>query len=431
MRILVIGGGGREHALVWAIAGSPLVDALFCAPGNAGISADAECVAIEPTDLPGLVAFARDHRIDLAVIGPEAPLAAGLADRLQDAGIAAFGPSAAAAQLEASKVFMKELAVRSDVATADFAVFDDPVLAKTHVRSRGAPIVVKADGLAAGKGVVVAATVAEAEAAIENMAVSRAFGAAGSRLIIEECLSGEEASAFALVDGERVLMLASARDHKRIGEGDTGANTGGMGAYSPSPLMDSTMTARVEREILEPIVRRMAEDGVPYRGALYAGLMIDGDVPRLLEFNARFGDPETQVLLPRLRSDIVPALQATATGSLAHADLRWSEDAAVCVVMAAKGYPGAYGKGDRIGGLDRVPDDVVVFHAGTAKRNGDITADGGRVLAVTGMGTDIHAARRRAYAGVEAIDWPGGVWRKDIAASAAAERRRTEYRSNA
>ena len=420
MRILVIGGGGREHALVWAIAGSPLVDALFCAPGNAGISADAECVAIEPTDLPGIVAFARDRRIDLVVIGPEAPLAAGLADRLQAAGIAAFGPSAAAARLEASKVFMKEMAVRTGVATADFAVFDDPVRAKAHVRSRGAPIVVKADGLAAGKGVVVAATVAEAEAAIENMAVSRAFGAAGSRLIIEECLSGEEASAFALVDGERVLMLASARDHKRVGEGETGANTGGMGAYSPSPLMDGTMTARVEREILTPIVRRMAEDGTPYRGALYAGLMIDGGVPRLLEFNARFGDPETQVLMPRLHSDIVPALQAAATGSLAHTDLRWSADAAVCVVMAAKGYPDAYGKGDGIGGLDRVPDDVVVFHAGTAKRNGDVVTVGGRVLAVTGMGADIHEARRRAYAGVEAIDWPGGIWRRDIAVSAAA-----------
>ena len=418
MRVLVVGGGGREHALAWTIAASPLVERLICAPGNPGIAAEAECVPVAAEDAEGLAALVQRERIDLVVVGPEAPLAAGLADRLRQAGIAVFGPDRAAARLESSKAFMKNLARRAGIPTAGFSVFDDAGAAIAHIRAHGAPVVVKADGLAAGKGVTVAATVEEAEAAVRAAMVERAFGEAGATVVVEDCLEGEEVSAFALADGERVLMLETAQDYKRVGEGDSGPNTGGMGSHSPAPSVTPELAARIEQEIFLPAVRQMAADGTPYRGVLFAGLMIaDGD-PKLLEFNVRFGDPETQALMLRLRSDLLPALLAAAEGNLSHVDLRWSDEVSVCVVLANGGYPGPYERGGEIAGLDRLPDGVTVFHAGTeAAEGGRVLATGGRVLGVCAAGAARSEARALAYRGVDAIDWPGAFCRRDIARS--------------
>ena len=415
MRILVVGGGGREHALCWAIAASPLCDALYCAPGNAGIAQDAECVGIAADDVDGLVAFATDQAIDLVVVGPEAPLVLGLVDRLDAAGIRAFGPRADAAMLEGSKGFMKDLCARHVIPTAAYGRFTDADKAKAYIREQGAPIVVKADGLAAGKGVTVAQSVDEALAAVDQAMNDKAFGAAGAELVIEEFLPGEELSFFALVDGESALPLAGAQDHKAVGDGDTGPNTGGMGAYSPAPSLTEALEAEVMETIILPTVRGMAADGHPYRGVLYAGLMLDGGKPKLLEYNVRFGDPECQVLMMRLRSDIVPALVAACDGTLDTLDLRWSDEAALTVVLAANGYPGAYEKGTEIRGLDdAAATGATVFHAGTAAEDARILATGGRVLNVTARGANITDAQANAYAAVDAIDWPDGFCRRDI-----------------
>jgi phosphoribosylamine--glycine ligase len=416
MKILVVGGGGREHALCWAIAASPLCTRLYCAPGNAGIAAEAECVGIAAEDVDGLVAFARREGIDFVVVGPEQPLVAGLVDRLAEAGIKAFGPSAAAAALEGSKGYMKDFCARHGIPTARYARFTDAEAARAHVRAQGAPIVVKTDGLAAGKGVVVAMTVDEALAAIDAAMVAGQFGSAGAELVIEDFLAGEEASFFALCDGTHALPLAAAQDHKRVGDGDTGPNTGGMGAYSPAPVVDAAMTERIMAEIVRPTLAGMRAEGRPFVGVLFAGVMIGPDGPRLIEFNVRFGDPECQALMPRLMSDLLPALIAAADGQLANFHLRWRDVAALAVVMAAKGYPGAYAKFTPIAGLEAAASqpDVLVFQAGTARRDGGIVATGGRVLAVVATAPGIAAAQARAYAAVDRIDWPGGFCRRDI-----------------
>ena len=415
MRILVVGGGGREHALCWAIAGSPLCDKLYCAPGNAGIAQDAECVAIGAEDVDALVAFAKDNAIDLVVVGPEAPLVLGLVDRLEAEGIKAFGPRANAAMLEGSKGFMKDLCARHNIPTAAYGRFTDAEAAKAYIREQGAPIVVKADGLAAGKGVTVAQSVEEALAAVDEAMTDNAFGEAGAELVVEEFLEGEELSFFVLTDGTNALPLAGAQDHKAVGEGDTGPNTGGMGAYSPAPSLTPELEELVIETIVMPTVHGMAADGAPYVGVLYAGLMLTKDGPKLLEYNVRFGDPECQVLMMRLRSDIVPALIASCDGVLKTFDLRWSDDAAMTVVLAANGYPGSYEKGSEIRGLDAAEaTGAMVFHAGT-KADGDrVLANGGRVLNVTATGTTIAEAQKNAYAAVDAIDWPGGFCRRDI-----------------
>jgi phosphoribosylamine--glycine ligase len=417
MRILVVGGGGREHALCWALAASPLCDQLFCAPGNAGIARDADCVPIGAEDIGGLVAFARDQAIEYVVVGPEAPLVAGLADRLAAVGIKAFGPSADAAALEGSKAFTKDICAKYGIPTAAYGRFTDAAAAKAYLHEQSLPIVVKADGLAAGKGVTVAQDLAEAEAAVDAALLDQTFGEAGAELVIEECLQGEEASFFALVDGETALPLASAQDHKQVGDGDTGPNTGGMGAYSPAPVMTEEMERRVLDEIIQPTVLAMREEGRPYKGVLYAGLMITADGPQLLEYNVRFGDPECQVLMARLKSDLLPALVATTDGMLGAFDLRWHDEAALVVVMAAKGYPGSYGKGSEIRGLADAEQDeqVVVFHAGTKAGEGSaLLANGGRVLGVTARGATVAEAQARAYAAVDRIDWPEGFCRRDI-----------------
>ena len=415
MNVLVVGSGGREHALCWALAASPLCGALYCAPGNAGIAREAECAPIDPMDFPALARFCRERAVEFVVIGPEAPLAAGVVDALEAEGVRCFGPTAAAARLEASKAFAKRLCAELGLPTAAFACFTDFDAARAHLRARGAPIVVKASGLAAGKGVTVARTPAEAEAALDALAAG-AFGAAGREIVIEEFLEGEEASLFALVDGKTALPLAGARDYKAAGEGGTGPNTGGMGAVSPAPALDDAMRDRAMDEIVRPAAAAMAARGAPFRGLLYAGLKITPDGPKLLEFNVRFGDPEWQALALRLRSDLLPALLAARGGELANFDLRWRGGAAVCVTMAAKGYPGAYGRGGEISGLDaaEADDSVVVFHAGTARRDGKLVAAGGRVLSVAAEGPDLAAARAAAYRAVDRIDWPGGFCRRDI-----------------
>jgi phosphoribosylamine--glycine ligase len=418
MKVLVVGGGGREHALCWAIAGSPLVDQLWCAPGNAGIAEEAECVAIGAEDVDGLVAFAVDNAVDLVVIGPEAPLVAGLADRLGEKGIRAFGPSAAAAMLEGSKGFMKDLCARHSIPTAAYGRFTDTAAAKAFVAKHGAPIVVKADGLAAGKGVIICETVDQANAAVDDMLEGGAFGSAGAEVVIEEFLDGVEASFFVLCDGENALPLASAQDHKRVGDGDTGPNTGGMGAYSPAPVVTDGIAETVMRTIVRPTIDGMKAEGIPYKGVLYAGLMLTNDGPKLLEYNVRFGDPECQVLMMRLKSDIVPALVAACDGELGDFDLRWYDETALTVVMASRGYPGAYEKGTVIRGLKEAGavDGVHVFHAGTAANaRGEITATGGRVLNVTAMAPTVAEAQKRAYTAVDRIDWPEGFCRRDIA----------------
>jgi phosphoribosylamine--glycine ligase len=415
MNILLLGSGGREHALAWKIAASPLLDQLYCAPGNAGIAQEAEVVSLDPADHAAVIAFCKDKRIDLVIVGPEAPLVAGIVDDLAAAGIKAFGPSRMAAQLEGSKGFTKDLCRANNIPTAAYERFRAAAPAKDYIRAKGAPIVVKADGLAAGKGVVVAETIDEALAAVD-MIFAGGLGDAGSEVVIEECLIGEEASFFALCDGTTAIPLASAQDHKRAFDGDTGPNTGGMGAYSPAPVMTPDMTKRVMDEIILPTVRAMAAMGAPYKGVLFAGLMITADGPKLIEFNARFGDPETQVLMLRMMSDIVPALLAACDGQLAHFDVRWYPEAALTVVMAAKGYPGAYEKGTIIEGLDDAAtlDDVEIFHAGTRADSGRIVANGGRVLSICGLGKSVAEAQARAYAAVDRIRWPGGFCRRDI-----------------
>jgi phosphoribosylamine---glycine ligase len=421
MNILLLGSGGREHALAWKLAASPLADRLYCAPGNAGIARDAECIALDPADHGAIVSFCKAKAIDFVVVGPEAPLVAGLVDDLEAAGIKTFGPTRAAARLEASKGFTKDLCRANDIPTAAYQRFTDAAAAKDYVRRLGAPIVVKADGLAAGKGVVVATTLAEAEHAVDMI-----FGGApGAGAVIEEFLAGEEASFFVLTDGENVVPLATAQDHKRAFDGDRGPNTGGMGAYSPAPAMTPQLEKRALDEIVMPTLRAMAAMGAPYKGVLYAGLMITDTGPKLIEYNVRFGDPECQVLMLRLMSDLVPALMAARDGVLKNFALRWYPDAALAVVMAAKGYPESYAKGTVIGGLDDAEkiETVEVFHAGTRRDNGRILANGGRVLDVCALGKTVGEAQARAYAAIDRIVWPEGFCRRDIGFRAVARER--------
>jgi phosphoribosylamine--glycine ligase len=424
MNILLIGSGGREHALAWAISASPLLTQLWCAPGNGGIAEVAECVALDAADHAAVVRFCREQRIDFVVIGPEAPLVAGLADDLAAAGIKHFGPSRMAAQLEGSKGYTKDLCREAGIPTAAYARFNNAAAARAHVERMGAPIVVKADGLAAGKGVTMAETKAEAFAAIDACFAGE-LGPAGAEVVIEEWMAGEEASFFALCDGEHALALATAQDHKRVGDGDTGPNTGGMGAYSPAPVMSEAMIDRTMREIIEPTVRAMKTRGCPFKGVLYAGLMITPAGPRLIEYNVRFGDPECQVLVPRLKSDLLPALIATADGVLGNFDLRWRPEAALTVVMAARGYPGSYEKGSEIRGLSEAAkvEGVEIFHAGTRREGGRVIATGGRVLNITALGRTIAEAQRRAYEAVSRIEWPEGFCRSDIGWRAVARER--------
>jgi phosphoribosylamine--glycine ligase len=412
MNVLLIGGGGREHALAWKLAASPLLSTLYAAPGNPGIAAHATCVALDVADHAAVAAFCREHGVELVVVGPEGPLVAGLVDDLEAAGIAAFGPRRAAARLEGSKAFTKELCAAHGIPTASHRSFTEREAAQRHLREVGAPIVVKADGLAAGKGVTVAATIEEAAAAVDAL-----FAAApGTAVVIEECLTGEEASLFCLVDGETVVPLAGAQDHKRAFDGDTGPNTGGMGAYSPAPALTETLTERALAEIVRPTVRALAAAGTPFRGVLYAGLMLTAGGPKLIEYNVRFGDPECEVLMPRLVDDLLVLMLATVEGGLGHVSVRWRADAALTVVMAARGYPGAVAGGTAIRGLDRaaaVPG-VEIFHAGTRREGDRLLAAGGRVLAVTALGVDVAEARARAYAAIDRIDWPEGFCRRDI-----------------
>ncbi len=415
MNILILGSGGREHALAWKIAASPLTEELYCAPGNAGIAQEAECVALDLADHAAVIAFATEKKIDLVVVGPEVPLCAGIVDDLEAAGIKAFGPTKWAARLEGSKGFTKDLCKANNIPTAAYQRFKGAGPAKDYVRAQGAPIVVKADGLAAGKGVVVAETVKEAEDAIDMM-FGGGLGQPAWEIVIEECLVGEEASFFALCDGETAIALVSAQDHKRVGDGDKGPNTGGMGAYSPAPIMTLQIEKRVMEEIVLPTVRALKKAGAPFKGVLFAGLMITDKGPQLIEYNVRFGDPECQVLMLRLMSDLVPALVAARDGQLKNFDLRWYGDAALTVVMAAKGYPGVYGKGSVIEGLEAAAqvEGVEIFHAGTVADGQRILASGGRVLNVCGRGKTVREAQARAYQAVDRIQWPDGFCRHDI-----------------
>lgn len=420
MKILVIGGGGREHALVWKLSRSERVSHIICAPGNAGIEELAECVPVAATEIDKLLAVAVEQQIDLTVVGPEAPLCAGIVDAFQAKGLKIFGPNQCAAQLEGSKVFAKELLLKNGVPTAAAEIFEDAAAAKAFVRKTGAPIVVKADGLAAGKGVIVAQSVAEAEQAIEEIMVRRVFGPAGARVVIEQCLRGEELSVMALVDGQTVQMLAAAQDHKRVFDHDQGPNTGGMGAYSPTPVLGAELSGRV-MEIFQRTLAGLRAEGIDYRGVLYAGLMLTDDGPMVLEFNCRFGDPETQVVVPRMDFDLVDALAATVAGRLEALTLRWKRAAAVCVVLAAGGYPGAYERGVSIAGLKAAAQlaNVCVFHAGTKRdASGGVVTDGGRVLGVTALGDGIADAVGAAYGAVELIQFSGAHFRRDIAARA-------------
>ena len=418
MRVLVIGSGGREHALAWKLAQSPRVSEVLVAPGNAGTATEAKCrnVATKATDIEGLLALARDGGIAFTVVGPEAPLVAGIVDRFRAAGLRIFGPAAAAAQLEGSKAFAKDFLARHGIPTAHYAVFTELEPALAHVRAVGAPIVVKADGLAAGKGVVVAMTLAEAEAALEDMLAGNAFGEAGARVVVEEFIDGEEASFIAMVDGRTALPMATSQDHKRVGDGDTGPNTGGMGAYSPAPVVTPDVHARIMREVIEPTVAGMAADGAPFTGFLYAGLMIDADgAPKVIEFNVRFGDPETQPIMMRLRSDFATLVEAGIDGTLGAVEADWDPRPALGVVMAAEGYPATPRIGDAINSMD-VPDlaDTKVFHAGTRIEGGHAVTAGGRVLCVCALGDSVAGAQQRAYAAVAGISWPGEFHRHDI-----------------
>lgn len=416
MNVLLVGSGGREHAMAWAVTKSTLLKKLFAAPGNAGIAELATCLPIEADDVDGIVKAAQNNAIDFVIVGPEVPLVKGLVDALEKVGIPAFGPKADAAQLEGSKGFMKDLCARAGVPTAAYARFTEMDKALSYARAVGAPIVIKADGLAAGKGVTVAMTLPEAEKAIHEAMESKVFGAAGTEVVIEEYMDGEEASFFALVDGATAIPFADAQDHKRVFDGDKGPNTGGMGAYSPAPIMTATMTSEVMRDIVLPTAQALAAKGMPFRGVMFAGLMLTRSGPRLIEFNARFGDPETQAMLPRLKSDFLDVLYKTATGRLKDVKLEWHDTAALCVVMAANGYPGAYKKKTPIKGLENANAvaGAVVFHAGTANENGQVLATGGRVLGVTGFDATVGAAQKNAYAAVDRIVWPDGFCRRDI-----------------
>ncbi len=413
LNVLLIGSGGREHALAWAISASPLLGKLYCAPGNPGIAEHATLAALDVTDHQAVVAFCRKERIDFVVVGPEAPLVAGIADDLRASGFKVFGPSKAAAQLEGSKGFTKDFCAEFAIPTGAYGRFTDKAAAIAYAKAQGAPIVIKADGLAAGKGVTVAMALDDALAAIEDIFAGQ-FGAA--ECVIEEFLDGEEASFFALCDGEHAVALAAAQDHKRVGDGDTGPNTGGMGAYSPAPIVTDAMAERVMAEIIRPTVAGMAKRGTPFKGVLFAGLMIGKSGPRLIEYNVRFGDPECQVMLLRLKDDLLTLLIASADGTLDKVSVRWRNDTALSVVMATKGYPGSYGKGSEIRNLDKAGDgnDVEIFHAGTAMKDGKLVANGGRVLNVSALGKDAAAAQRRAYQAVDLVDWPDGFCRRDI-----------------
>ena len=417
MRVLVVGGGGREHALVWKLAQSPLVSELFAAPGNAGMEEAATCLPVRAEDVDGLLRIVAEQAIDFTVVGPEAPLVAGLVDTLAERGYPAFGPTAEAARIEGSKVWAKDLCLRHGIPAGRAEAFDDVTRAVMFLDALEPPYVVKADGLAAGKGVVVATSRQEAAQAIEASMVDRAFGAAGDRVLIEEFLEGREVSALALTDGETVVPLVLAQDFKRVGDGDAGLNTGGMGAYSPVPFVDEATERRIRREVLEPAIRALRDEGVEYRGVLYAGLMLTDEGPKVLEFNCRFGDPETQAIIPRLRSDLAEAALATAEGRLAEADLDWTSEACVTVVLASGGYPGAYETGFPISGLESATklDGVTVFHAGTARGDGRVVTAGGRVLDVSAVGHDLAAARERAYEASALIDFDGKHHRTDIA----------------
>jgi phosphoribosylamine--glycine ligase len=415
MRVLLVGSGGREHALAWALAKSPLLTRLYCAPGNAGIAAMAECVAIAATDFDGLARFAKDNAIDFAVIAADAQLVGGLWDVLEAAGVRALGPSKAAAVLEGSKGFVKDLCAELDIPTAAYRRFTDPAAAKGFAHGLGYPVVIKADGLAAGKGVIIPTDAAETGKAIDFM-FEGGFGESGHAIVVEEYMEGEEASFFALSDGVNVIPLAGAQDHKRVGDGDTGPNTGGMGAYSPAPVLPPALEQVAMERFIKPTVAAFAARGMPYMGVLYLGLMITKDGPKLVEYNCRFGDPEAQVLLPRLESDLLAALLAAREGRLDTLALRWKQEAALTVVMASKGYPGSYEKGHVIHGLEEAAalPGVTVFHAGTERRGSDIVAVGGRVLDVTALGKDVAEARDRAYAAVARIGWDGAFHRSDI-----------------
>ena len=427
MNILVIGGGGREHALAWKLARSPRVAKVFVAPGNAGTAGEPELANVPRTAIEDLVEFAKRQPIALTVVGPEAPLAAGIVDAFRAAGLRIFGPTQAAARLESSKDYAKAFMARHAIPTAEYRTFTDPALARAYVSERGAPIVVKADGLAAGKGVVVATTVAEAHAAVDAMLVANAMGAAGARVVVEDFLEGEEASFIVVVDGRNVLPLASSQDHKRLLDNDRGPNTGGMGAYSPAPVITPAIHARIMREVILPTVNGMAADGIPYTGFLYAGVMIDAQgVPRVLEFNCRLGDPETQPIMLRLKSDLVDLLDHAIDGALDQAHAEWDRRTALCVVLAAHGYPEAPRRGDAIEGLERVTaaahPDVAVFHAGTALEGGRVVASGGRVLGVTALGDSVRQAQRAAYAAIGTIRFDGMQYRTDIGHRALARR---------
>ena len=427
MNVLVIGGGGREHAIAWKLASSPRAARVFVAPGNAGTAREPGVTNVAVTSIPGLVAFARENDVGLTIVGPEAPLAAGVVDAFREAGLAIVGPTRAAAQLEASKDYAKAFMARHGIPTAAYRTFTDAGEAKAYVAARGAPIVVKADGLAAGKGVVVATTVAEATGAIDAMLVGHSMGEAGARVVVEDFLAGEEASFIVLVDGRNVLPLASSQDHKRLADGDTGPNTGGMGAYSPAPVVTPALHARIMREVIMPTVEGMAADGIPYTGFLYAGVMIDAaGTPRVLEFNCRLGDPETQPIVVRLKSDLVDLAEHAARGTLDRAEAEWDRRAALGVVLAAAGYPESPRRGDPITGLERIDaarhPGVAVFHAGTALEGGQVVTSGGRVLCVTALGDSVKLAQRAAYAAIAEIRFEGMQFRTDIGHRAVARR---------
>ncbi|MBL4727673.1 MAG: phosphoribosylamine--glycine ligase [Rhizobiaceae bacterium] len=414
MNVLLIGSGGREHAMAWKLAQSPLLDTLYCAPGNAGIAQVAECVALDISDHSQIIQFCRDNNVSFVIVGPEGPLVDGIVDALEAADISAFGPSAAAAQLEGSKGFTKDLCAEFDIPTAAYQRFNNAPKAKRYVREMGAPIVIKADGLAAGKGVIMAMSVEEALDAIDDC-FEGAFGDAGYEVVVEEFLEGEEVSLFAFCDGQTALLMGTAQDHKRVGEGDTGPNTGGMGAYSPADVMDQAMIDEVMGDIIVPTLAGMHSRGMPFKGILFAGLMLTEDGPQLIEYNVRFGDPETQVILPRLKSDLLELMIASVENSLLEVEAEWSDETALTVVLASKGYPGSYEKGTEIRDLDKAEaDNIEIFHAGTAENDGNLTAIGGRVLNITATGSSVSEAQADAYAAIKKIDWQNGFCRSDI-----------------
>jgi phosphoribosylamine--glycine ligase len=420
MKVLVVGGGGREHALVWKVAQSPNVTKIYASPGNAGIANLAECAPINAEDIQGLLSFARTKSVDLTIVGPEGPLSMGIVDEFTNAGLRIFGPSGNAAEIESSKRFSKDLMKKYHIPTAEYGVFIDRAAAEAYILEKGAPIVVKADGLAAGKGVVVAETVAEALKALDLIMSQKAFGTAGDRVVVEECLRGEEASFMAFTDGKAVVPMASSQDHKRVFDSDKGPNTGGMGAYSPAPIVTKKLERKIMETIMVPTVRAMEKEGRLFKGVLYAGLMIHDSEVKVLEFNARFGDPETQPVMARLDTDLIEIIEAILAGNLAKIDIKWKPESAVCVVMASGGYPGKYEKGKEIKGLEKAAEhkNVMVFHSGTKLKNSKIVTDGGRVLGVTGLGAVVAAAIDNAYAGVREISFDGAHYRRDIGARA-------------